>query len=135
MLEGSATYPVVIVTDPTATRRIDAFCLKRVPTGEFKSRIRQIRKRLKKDPSLLAAPSAADPEPEKDLPSTSEEDLPQFLCDTRVWKNAQGKEMSAALISVSDGQARFLLSSGKENRYPIKQLAPEDQAFITNLQR
>ena len=53
------------------------------------------------------------------------------LSEMRAWKNAEGKVIQAALVSVDGENAKLKLKNGKSVDYPIAKLSEADQAFIT----
>ena len=58
--------------------------------------------------------------------------LPQSkpVIDTRIWTNADGKKIKAAILSIDGDKVKFKLSNGKEVNYPIAKLSDEDQELI-----
>jgi hypothetical protein len=52
------------------------------------------------------------------------------VIDTRIWTNADGKKIKAAILSIDGDKVKFKLSNGKEVNYPIAKLSDEDQELI-----
>ena len=52
------------------------------------------------------------------------------LIDSRMWTNAEGREIKAAVMSADAGTVRFKLANGKETDYPVSKLSDHDQLLI-----
>jgi hypothetical protein len=72
------------------------------------------------DGRMLPAFSSSKPEP-LEVPN---------VADERVWKNGDGKVMTASLKAVKDGKGLFYSPKGKRFVYPVENLTAEDQAFV-----
>jgi thiol-disulfide isomerase/thioredoxin len=57
-------------------------------------------------------------------------DLPRNLVESRVWKNAEGREIIAAVKSADDNNVTFLLPNGQQTVYPLEKLSPESREAI-----
>ncbi len=55
---------------------------------------------------------------------------PAVLIPERMWTNADGKKMSAALIGVEGDNAKFKKKDGSTFTYPLSKLIEEDQTTI-----
>lgn len=56
---------------------------------------------------------------------------PKELFELRAWKNSEGKEMKASLVSVKDGVGSFKFANGKAFEYPLSKLSQESQDEVT----
>lgn len=67
--------------------------------------------------------------PDADAPKAS----PGRLTGQKTWKNKDGKEMTAALLRVEGGKAKFLRADGKAFDYPLASLSEESREEIEAL--
>ena len=75
--------------------------------------------------------SGLSPKPAGGLtPSKTDATKPAVLIAEREWTNADGKKMTAALVSVSGTSGTFKMKTGKTITYDITKLSEEDQATI-----
>ncbi|MFM7182982.1 MAG: peroxiredoxin family protein [Verrucomicrobiales bacterium] len=57
-------------------------------------------------------------------------DRPRNLLESRGWKNADGREITAAVQSADDKNVTFLLPNGQRTVYPLDKLSPESMEAI-----
>lgn len=57
-------------------------------------------------------------------------DRPRNLIESRTWKNAEGREIIAAVKSADDKTVAFLLPNGQQTVYPLEKLSPESREVI-----
>ena len=57
---------------------------------------------------------------------------PKFLVDSRTWTNADGKSLTAALVSVKGDTGTFRKDNGQTFSYAISKLSEADQELIKN---
>jgi hypothetical protein len=74
--------------------------------------------------------SGLGPKPGSGLTPSKTDAKPLALIAEREWTNADGKKMSAALISLSGNNATFKMKTGKTFTYDITKLTEEDQTAI-----
>ncbi len=55
---------------------------------------------------------------------------PTHLVEERQWKNAEGKTLTAALVSLEGNTGTFRFPNGRIFKYDIGKLSDEDQALI-----
>lgn len=48
----------------------------------------------------------------------------------REWTNAEGKTITAAVLSIDGETVKFKLKNGRETNYPVAKLSEEDQEFL-----
>ena len=56
---------------------------------------------------------------------------PRNLFESRTWKNAEGREITAAVKSADEKSVTFLLPNGQQTVYPLEKLSPESREAIT----
>lgn len=78
-----------------------------------------------------AGSSGLGPKPPGGSTSPSKlDDKSAVLVPEREWTNADGKKMSAALVSVSGENCTFKMKNGKTFAYAINKLSEEDQTAV-----
>ena len=55
---------------------------------------------------------------------------PHHLIESRAWKNAEGREIIAAVKSADEKSVTFLLPGGQQTVYPLEKLSPESREVI-----
>ena len=75
----------------------------------------------------LKAVEAGETEEESDsrLPPA-----PKPVIESRTWTNAEGRQITAAVLSIAAETVRFKLANGREVNYPIAKLSVEDQTIV-----
>ncbi len=56
---------------------------------------------------------------------------PRNLVETRSWKNAEGREIIAAVKSADEKNVTFLFPNGQQTVYPLEKLSPESREVIS----
>ena len=69
----------------------------------------------------------------KEVPKKELRDPNAPLTKLRGWKNAEGKTIEAALLSVKDGKAKLRMRDGRVYNYPLEKLSKESQKEIEEL--
>lgn len=57
-------------------------------------------------------------------------DRPRNLFDSRTWRNAEGREITAAVKSADEKSVTFILPNGNQRVYPLEKLSPESRDEI-----
>jgi len=55
---------------------------------------------------------------------------PKPVIESRTWTNAEGRQITAAVLSIAAETLRFKLANGREVNYPIAKLSVEDQTIV-----
>lgn len=134
MAPKETIIPLVVVTDPSTTRRLDAFSAKDRKGDAVKKGARDLRRQVKADPSLMLA---ANSESAPSTPSAETATAPEptdYLSEERLWTNAEGRSITAALVAADTKNAVFEIA-GKKVTYPLVKLSSASRADIANLQR
>lgn len=130
-MKENGTIPLVIVTDPTTTRRLDAFSAKTRKGDAIKKQARDLRRRIKADPTLLL-PEGHSTETVAARESDSTSETSHYLTEERLWTNAEGRSITAALVSADAKNAVFEID-GKQVAYPLIKLSSASRADIAGL--
>jgi hypothetical protein len=76
-----------------------------------------------------AIASVKIPEGRANRPSLLNE-RPRNLIESRTWKNAEGREIIAAVKSADDKTVAFILPNGQQTIYPLEKLSAESREVI-----
>ena len=116
--------PVVLVTNADASEGIEGI-LNEPLNSDMKGVVRDLEKKLAKRNG--GKEDAASDEVIKSS-------RPGFLTDERAWTNAQGKEMKAAVKSLTASHVAFVMPNGTVINYPRAKLSAESQATLQALE-
>lgn len=123
------TIPMVFVTTADGSKGIEGISYARLK-DDMRDAARELRKKLE-TVDVLGGKSESESET-----STSEEPgetgTTAMLSEARAWTNAEGKEITASVKSVENGNVLFLMN-GKEVSYPLLKLSEESRKAIEEL--
>jgi len=111
------TIPMVMVTTSDAEQEIVGYSYKQL-SADTRSLVRSLKKTLK-TVELTTQSSAR-----------SEEQVTQPVIAQQAWTNSAGKQMTAAVLSVSEETVIFLMPNGTELPYALSELSESSRQKI-----
>ncbi len=127
--DAGNTIPMVFVTTADGSKGIEGISYARLK-DDMRDAARELRKKLETVDVL-----GAEVEEEPETPTSkeaSESSSPAMLSQARAWTNAEGKEITASVKSVENGNVLFIMN-GKEVSYPLSKLSEESRKAIEEL--
>lgn len=127
--DAGNTIPMVFVTTADGSKGIEGISYARLK-DDMRDAARELRKKLETVDVL-----GAEVEEEPETPTSkeaSESSSPAMLSQVRAWTNAEGKEITASVKSVENGNVLFIMN-GKEVSYPLSKLSEESRKAIEEL--
>lgn len=119
----------MVITNTDGTKPIAGFSADNATSDSIKKLVREVRKQIKDDPSLLHGEVTAVETDER----YSENSENSLLIESRAWTNVQGKTITAAVVSVDDLNVVFQLANGKNTTYPLENLSDHSQALLKEM--
>ena len=121
---GTIMLPVVLVTNADASEGIEGI-LNEPLNSDMKGVVRDLEKKLAKRRGEKGGTVSDE---------AIQSSRPGLLTDERAWTNAQGKEMRAAVKSLTDSHVAFVMPNGTVVNYPRAKLSAESQAILQALE-
>lgn len=116
------TIPMVMVTTADLSKGLKGYGYQAL--SDTRKVARELKKELKEMDVIGSAPS-------EEADETSSES--SLLAEEQAWTNAEGKAITAAIVTADENTVTFLMPNGKSVAYPLAKLSASSQESVRAL--
>ena len=119
------TTPMVMVTTADLSTGLKGFSYKEL-SDDTRKTVRELKKELK-EMDVVGSAATADDEVETEV------EEPTLLAEEQAWTNAEGKTITAAIVTADETTVTFKMPKGNTVAYPIEKLSDSSQEDVLAL--